>query len=134
MITKTLSTLILASTLLVSNAVMAKESIKTCQEKMKTIVDISRCLDGVKAHKERELQTWVNNQTFILENLAMNTGRRTALDLFKRSQKNFINYRENSCRWQYVAVVPDPSAATVFKKCFITLTKYRIDELANLNK
>lgn len=125
---------LLASALLLSSSAMAKNSVETCETKMTTTVEFSRCLDGVKEKKERELQTWVNNQTFILEALAANSGRRTTLDMFKRSQRNFISYRENNCRWQYLVVAPDDSAASAYKKCYITLTQYRIEELSHLNK
>ncbi len=113
---------------------MAKETIASCQTKMTTTAELSRCLDGIKDLKDRELQTWVNNQVFILEELAASTGRRSSLEMFKRSQRNFISYRENNCRWQYLVISPDASAATAYKKCYITLTQYRIEELTNLNK
>ena len=125
---------LLASALLLSSSAMAKNTVETCETKMTTTVEVSRCLDGVKEKKERELQTWVNNQTFILEALAANSGRRTTLDMFKRSQRNFISYRENNCRWQYLVVAPDDSAPGAYKKCYITLTQYRIEELSQLNK
>lgn len=125
---------VLTSFLLLSYPAMAKDTIESCEKDMTTTAEVSRCLDGVKEKKERELQTWVNNQTFILEALAANNGRHAALNMFKRSQRNFISYRENNCRWQYLVVAPDASAAGAYKKCFITLTQYRIEELANLNK
>jgi uncharacterized protein YecT (DUF1311 family) len=129
-----LSKSILPSLLLLSSAAMAKETIASCHTKMATTAELSRCLDGIKDHKDRELQTWVNNQVFILEELAASTGRRSSLDMFKRSQRNFISYRENNCRWQYLVISPDATAATAYKKCYITLTQYRIEELTNLNK
>jgi len=113
---------------------MAKNTVATCELNMATTAEVSRCLDGVKETKERELQTWVNNQTFILEELAANNGRHASLNMFKRSQRNFISYRENNCRWQYLVIAPDDSAAGAFKKCYILLTQYRIEELTNLNK
>jgi len=125
---------ILPSFLLLSSNAMAKNIVATCEAKMATTAEVSSCLDGVKEKIERELQTWVNNQTFILEALAANNGRRTSLNMFKRSQRNFISYRENNCRWQYLVVAPAAGAAGAFKKCYITLTQYRIEELTNLNK
>ena len=120
--------------LVLSNTALAKNTIEICEEKMSTTPEFSRCLDGVKAKKDRELQTWVNNQSFILEELSATTGRRAALNMFKRSQRNFISYRENNCRWQYLAVSPGTGAAAAFKKCYITLTQDRIEELTNLNE
>lgn len=125
---------ILTSLLLLSYPTMAKDTVESCEKNMATTTEVSRCLDGVKEKTERELQTWVNNQTFILEALAANNGRHTTLNMFKRSQRNFISYRENNCRWQYLVVAPDASAASAYKKCYITLTQYRIEELTNLNK
>lgn len=131
---KALNTYILFASLLLSSNVMAKNTIASCEEKMATTDDISRCFDSVKEKKDRELQTWVNNQTFILEELAANNGRHASLNMFKRSQRNFISYRENNCRWQYLVLAPDPHASAAYKKCYITLTQYRIEELASLNK
>lgn len=112
---------------------LTQASIASCQLNVFSNIEISRCLDGVKDKKDRELQTWINNQIFILEELSTQKGRRTSLDMFKRSQRNFINYRENNCRWQYLMVAPDASAAIAYKKCYITLTQYRIEELSNLD-
>tara|TARA_R110000787_G_scaffold123928_7_gene235053 strand:- start:477 stop:881 length:405 start_codon:yes stop_codon:yes gene_type:complete len=131
---KKLSKIFFTSVLLFANSAMAKNTVESCQTKMTTIADISRCLDGVKEKKDRELQTWVNNQSFILEELAANSGRSATLNMFKRSQRNFISYRENNCRWQYLVVAPDASAASAFKKCYITLTQDRINELTNLSR
>ena len=125
---------LIASCLLLSSNAMAKNTLGSCEAKMTTPVDVSRCLDGIKVKKDRELQTWVNNQTFILEGLSRNSGRSAVLDMFKRSQRNFIDYRENNCRWQYLVISPDANAAIAFKKCYITITQYRIDELTKLGE
>jgi len=131
---KNLSKYIFTSFLLFSNIALAKNTLESCQVKTTTIAEVSSCLDGVKEKKDRELQTWVNNQSFILEELAASSGRNATLNMFKRSQRNFISYRENNCRWQYLVVAPDGRAASAFKKCYITLTQDRINELANLSK
>ena len=133
MINQTHIKYLLALSIVISSTAMAKNTIKTCERKM-TTVEVSQCLDGIKAKKDRELQTWVNNQSFLLEELSADTGRHAALNMFKRSQRNFISYRENNCRWQFLAVSPGTGAAAAFKKCFIMLTQDRIDELAHLNK
>jgi len=130
---KNLNKYIFSSFLLFSSSAMAKSTMTSCEIDTPVIVEVSRCLDGIKEQKERELQTWINNQTFILEALAANNGRHAALNMFKRSQRNFISYRENNCRWQYLVVSPAPGAAVAFKKCFITLTQDRIEELSKLN-
>ena len=131
---KSLSKYILASALLFSSTVMAKDTAQMCETTMDASTEVSRCLDGIREKKDRELQTWINNQSFILEELALHNGRSTSLDMFKRSQRNFISYRENNCRWQYLLLAPDEGAAVAYKKCYITLTQYRIEELTNLNE
>lgn len=105
-------------------------SVDECQDKMADIEDYAMCLDRIKNKTDRELQTWINNQTFELEELASSTGRRSSLDMFKRSQRNFIDYRENNCRWQYLASSPSDKAASVYKLCHILMTKNRIQELS----
>lgn len=106
---------------------------ESCQEKMEDTVEYSRCLDSVIEVVDRELQTWVNNQVYILEELAMNTGRTSALSMFRRSQANFIKYREDNCRWQYLAVSPSPDSGPAYKTCYIRASKDRIKELTLLN-
>jgi uncharacterized protein YecT (DUF1311 family) len=125
---------LLLSLLGFSTAAMAKNTIEMCEANMKTVDEVSHCLDGIKKNKDRELQTWVNNQTFILQELANNSGRSSSLNIFKRSQLNFIRYREDNCRWQYLVLAPDAGAAVAYKKCYNTLTQYRIEELTQLNK
>jgi len=111
---------------------MAEQSIEDCQNSTLTqanIADSSRCLDGLITEVDRELQTWVNLHTFDLEEKALVTGRHSALKMFKRSQNNFITYRENNCRWQYLAVSPERGAGLAYKKCYILLNQSRISEL-----
>ena len=121
---------VLASLALVPNAVNANKTIVDCQKKKSTIEEYSMCLDGVKESIDRELQTWVNNQTFELEDLALSTGKQSPLVMFKRSQRNFLTYRENNCRWQYLTTSPSEEAASVYKSCYILLSKNRIKELS----
>ncbi|WP_448214273.1 lysozyme inhibitor LprI family protein [Colwellia sp. MEBiC06753] len=125
---KRLSLLIFTSVCL-NQSVLAK-SVADCDEKFTDNVEYSRCLDLVKDNVERELQTWVNNQVFVLEEMALKTGRTSPLKMFKRSQDDFIKFRENNCRWQYLALSPGTGAAPAYKKCFITISKNRIDELS----
>jgi uncharacterized protein YecT (DUF1311 family) len=111
----------------------AARTMEKCQEKLEDTIEYSRCLDGVIEVIDRELQTWVNNQVYILEELAMNTGRTSALSMFRRSQANFIKYREDNCRWQYLAVSPSPDSGPAYKACYIRASKDRIKELSLLN-
>ena len=109
------------------------KNIKQCV-KQKSVAKASQCLDIIIEKTNRELQTWVNNQTFNLEELGIKTGRMSALSLFKRSQSDFINYRENNCRWQYLAISPDIHAGNAYKKCFILVSRDRIQELQHIAK
>jgi uncharacterized protein YecT (DUF1311 family) len=116
-----------------SNAYQAKK-LTDCEKNFSNNIELSQCLDIVKESIDRELQTWINSQVFILEEFALETGRTSALEMFKRSQRNFITYRENNCRWQYLYISPDKRAAAAFKKCYITTTRNRINELSQLEK
>lgn len=130
---KKLITFLITTLFLISGAqAAAKKSIENCESKKLNNTELSQCLDKVKDAIDKELQTWINNQTFILEEFATKTGRRAALDMFKRSQRNFISYRENNCRWQYLAISPGTGAAPAYKKCYILLSKDRIKELSQL--
>ena len=108
------------------------KSLNQC-EKISDDIAHARCLDGVKEAVDRELQTWINNQVFVLEESAMKTGRKSALNMFKRANSDFIKYRENNCRWQYLAKSPASSASNAYKTCYINLSKSRISELSKLN-
>ena len=115
-------------------AYAAKKTIENCEKIKDDTIEYSQCLDVVKEAIDRELQTWVNNQVFTLEELALKTGRKSALAMFRRSQKNFITFRENNCRWQYLAISPSIQAAPAYKKCYIQLSQTRIKELDQLGK
>jgi uncharacterized protein YecT (DUF1311 family) len=130
---KTFLIFFLSLVLLSSHSVWAKKSIEACEETQKTSSSLSSCLDGVKENIDRELQTWINNQTFTLEEFALATGRRAALEMFKRSQRNFVAFRENNCRWQYLAISPGKGAASAYKKCYILVSKNRIKELSDVS-
>lgn len=134
MIKKTIPLLLTAllHTLAITEASAAK-SLEDCEQNRTTNVVFSQCLDTVKQLVDRELQTWINNQTFILEEVALVTGRQSALSMFKRSQSNFITFRENNCRWQYLAISPGTGAGAAYKKCYILLGKSRIAELSQIN-
>jgi len=126
-----LTVLIVSQFLLIAPS-YALNAIDKCEKTEQTIEKTSRCLDGVKEVIDRELQIWVNNHTFNLEEKALITGRNTLLRMFKRSQSNFITFRENDCRWQYFVIYPEKGANNAYKKCYITLSKYRIKELSQV--
>lgn len=119
---------------LTPSEVLATTTLEKCAPLKETLLEYSRCLDYVKERTDREMQTWINNQIFILEERALITGRYSTLQMFRRSQKNFVTYRENNCRWQYLAISPNRGAAPAFKKCYILVTQYRINELSKINE
>lgn len=116
--------------LIFSPSSFAIKTLDKCEHTKKSTVELSRCLDEVKEAVDRELQTWINNHTFNLEEKALITGRYSALKMFKRSQSNFNTFRDNDCRWQYLIVSPEKGAANAYKKCYILLSKARIKELS----
>jgi uncharacterized protein YecT (DUF1311 family) len=116
--------------------VNAASTIDECQKQIveqDSISSMSRCLDGVISFVDRTLQTWVNLHTFNLEEKAIVNGRYSALKMFKRSQSNFITYRENDCRWQYLAISPERGADLAYKTCYVQLSESRINALSNVN-
>ncbi|MEY8213378.1 MAG: lysozyme inhibitor LprI family protein [Colwellia sp.] len=130
--TTTFLTALILSHCFTANTAYAQKSLADCKMKDQTINERSRCLDGVKVRLDRELQTWVNNHTFNLEEKALINNRYSALKMFKRSQGNFITFRENDCRWQYLLVSQEKDANLAFKKCYIRLTQLRIKELSQI--
>ena len=136
-ITQLSLTALLLSNVLISTSAMAEKNIKDCQNTsliQEDIAQSSRCLDGVISATDRELQTWVNLHTFNLEEKALVNGRYSALKMFKRSQSNFITFRENNCRWQYLAISPESGASLAYKECYILLSQSRIHELSTLSE
>jgi uncharacterized protein YecT (DUF1311 family) len=133
---KAILALVMICPILIISPVKAAKSIDECQNNTAGETSpafISSCLDGVISFVDRELQTWVNLHTFNLEEKALVNGRHSALKMFKRSQSNFITYRENDCRWQYLAKSPDRGADLAYKTCYVMLSQSRIMALSNIN-
>lgn len=122
----------IVSQFLLSTSTYAQATLDKCESTEQTSAELSRCLDSVKDAIDRELQTWVNNHTFNLEEKALITGRYSALKMFKRSQSNFVTFRDNDCRWQYLVISPEQGAGNAYKKCYILLSKSRIKELSQV--
>lgn len=121
--------------MLIISSVHAAKSIEECEkENVDELLSpsMSKCLDDVITQVDRDLQTWVNLHTFNLEEKALINGRYSALKMFKRSQSNFITYRENDCRWQYLAVSPERGANLAYKRCYVLLSQSRITALNNI--
>lgn len=132
---KTCLVSLLLTSLFIVNTAQAAKSIEICEKEnigKLSESSMSRCLDSVIAHIDRDLQTWVNLHTFNLEEKALVNGRYSALKMFKRSQSNFITYRENDCRWQYLAVSPERGADLAYKVCYVLLSQSRIDSLSTI--
>jgi uncharacterized protein YecT (DUF1311 family) len=130
MTNKTLTLSILIFTQFIfSTPSYAQQTFDECKEIKNKTDKQSRCFDRVKVVLERELQTWVNNHELNLEAKASVTGRYSALKMFKRSQNDFVTYRDNNCRWQYLAISPEIGAGLAYKKCFILTTQSRITAL-----
>ncbi|MBL4940260.1 MAG: DUF1311 domain-containing protein [Colwellia sp.] len=110
----------------------AQKTLADCEKAEHATAQQSRCLDAVKDVLDRELQTWVNHHVFNLEEKALVTGRYSALKMFKRSQSNFITFRDNDCRWQYLAISPEKGAGIAYKKCYVSVTQSRINELESV--
>lgn len=127
----TLSVLILTQYLF-TPPVYAQKTLGECEKTQQTIEKKSRCFDNVKEVLDREMQTWINNHVLNLEEKALMTGRYSALKMFKRSQNDFITFRDNDCRWQYLAISPEKRAGLAYKKCYIIVTQSRINELSML--
>ena len=124
--------LLMLSQYFFSAPILAQKTILECEKEQATIEKQSRCLDLVIDEFERELQTWINNHVFNLEEKALTTGRYSALKMFKRSQNDFVTFRDNDCRWQYLAISPDKGADLAYKKCYIIVTQSRINELSKI--
>jgi len=112
--------------------VYGAKSLTDCQQKQFAMAEVSICLDDVKRLTDRELQTWVNNHTFNLEEKALINGRYSALKMFKRAQRDFVTFRDNDCRWQYLATSPNKGANIAYKTCYILLSQSRIKELSEV--
>lgn len=123
-------TLLLMTFIFSTTPLYAVQPMKKCVELERSTAEYTQCLDVIKKSIDRELQTWVNNHVFNLEEKALVTGRYSALKMFKRSQTNFISFRENDCRWQYLAISPEKGAGLAYKKCYISLTQTRITQLS----
>jgi len=115
-----------------SASTYASKTLAECEKAEESPEQLSRCLDGVQIVLDRELQTWINNHTFNLEEKTLSTGRYAALKMFKRAQNDFTTFRDNNCRWQYLTISPEKGASLAYKKCFIRVTKARIKELSLL--
>lgn len=133
---KIILTTLVASLSFLSHSSMANKvtTIAGCEKQAGDNIELSACLDKVNESVDKELTTWINNQTFILQETAQATGRHSALKHFKISQQEFEKFRETNCKWQFLALSPGTGAAAAYKKCYIRLNKARIKELNLISK
>mgnify|MGYP003384293964 CR=1 FL=1 len=126
----TVSALIAIAQLSLSSPAYAVKTLADCQQADLSMSEISTCLDKVIKDIDLELETWVNQHIFNLEDNALTTGRNSALTMFKRSQSNYVTFRKNNCQWKYLAIAPKKGANIAYKKCYIQLSQTRIKELS----
>ena len=110
------------------------KEILDCQSRFKDRVDYSRCLDRVLTSYERDLVSWQNNIKFKLQEVAETNGRRDAILVFGSANNEFESYKKKNCNWQYLAMLPDVSSASIInKECKIAMTAQRIEDLKEIN-
>lgn len=135
------SVLLLVMSLTCSNS-MAAANVKVfeiaeildCQARFKDRVDYSRCLDRVLTGFERTLVTWQNDVKFKLQEVAELNGRRDAIIIFQVSNEEFESYKKKNCNWQYLAMLPDVSSASIInKECKIAMTSQRVEDLKEIS-
>lgn len=106
--------------------------VKDCQSKFSDNVTYSTCLDSLLSTKTRELETW---QTDMQTKLKEVTSRLDVLPLFEKSNKEFEQFKNKNCKWQYLTFLPDvESAVNMSKECQVYMTIQRINELKQLSK
>lgn len=110
-----------------------KNSSASCLKLENTMLQ-APCLSKIKTKVEKELTLWHNNHIFNLTDLEKSTGRSDLLIVFKRSMKDFVDYRESHCRWQYLNTPSTEQALITYQHCFIQLTQQRVDLLTYLDK
>jgi len=132
--TNTFISLILLFSSFVTSAEVLPSITDKCNPSKLEKIKYSQCLDLMKIKVDRELETWVNNQLFILEGEVKATGRESAFEMFKRAQKNFTTFRDNNCKWQFLSKLPSNKADVTYKECYISISINRIDELTRINK
>jgi uncharacterized protein YecT (DUF1311 family) len=131
---KTALNIILMTLFFFTTQVKASPLLKNCESIKKNNSEYGKCLDQAIDAIDRTLSIWIENQTFALEAIVRATGRKTVQKLFKKSHQDFISYRKNDCRWQYLVISPDANAAAAYKTCYISLSQKRVDQLKAFNK
>jgi len=105
-----------------------------CQERHNAVKSYSMCLDSVIKKYERELKTWESNIEIKLTGTNAFNGKEEAMFVFKKSKKDFEDYRARNCNWQYLAALPDvDSAGIINKECNINMTLTRINSLKEIS-
>ncbi|MDB2373942.1 lysozyme inhibitor LprI family protein [Psychrosphaera haliotis] len=113
----------------------SSKEITDCKQKHKRPMDYTLCLDAAFVQVERELMTWETNVEIILRDLNKEETGNNPLLLYKSSIRYFNKYKKATCKWQYIAMLPDVSSSiSMAKECEIYMTKDRISKLKELSK
>lgn len=114
---------------------VAASAVDKCETKKQSSIVYMRCLDKQIAKVDEQRLLWGNNIIFALEEHKKNSGQGGALRLFKKSQKSYTKHAENNCRWQYLSLMPDPTASAIkYKQCLVQMGEKRVEELKQASK
>ena len=117
-----------------SMALYEVPEILDCQTRHKKVSSYSSCLDSVITKFHRELVTWESNIEIKLNGTNEFNNKNEAIFVFKKSKKDFEDYRSRNCNWQYLAALPDVSSAGIInKECNINMTITRINSLKEIS-
>ena len=118
-----------------TKAAFASTALTYCETKNQTSIVYMRCLDRQIAKLDEERLLWGNDIIFALEEQKKNSGQGGALRLFKKSQQSYTKHAENHCRWQYLRLMPDPTASAIkYKQCLVQMGEKRVEELKLASK
>ena len=95
-----------------------------CREQSLELDQIHNCMD-------RYLDALDGNMQAINEFLGQSLGG-TALSGLNRSQRAFMNYRQQNCLWYLEFSSPRSDAEQIAKNCLASMTRGRLDELQGL--
>ena len=115
-----LSTATLASSLLLSSAVLAQDdaAIDGCHNKEST-ADIVGCLNRLTAQWDKQLNAAYQT--------AIKRAEPEGVGPLRASERAWLEFRKQRC--SYVAAVPGTIASVLGSDCFLRMTKARAEEL-----
>ena len=117
-----------------STALYEVPEILDCQTRHDSVRSYSMCLDSVIKKYHRELLTWESNIEIKLNGTSAFNDKKEAVFVFKKSIKDFEDYRARNCNWQYLAALPKVGEAGIInKECNINMTITRINSLKEIS-